>query len=253
MDRESAKNILSAYRPNGADALDETFRPAIEFARRDPETTSWWKEQSGFDKAVAAAMDTLPRDPEGRERTLHLLELETAPQRPRSPIRFWRAGIGIAALLVLGIALFPVFGPHLGQDTTLPLRAETFSMAALADGALPLDRKGGTYEELTTWLAAEGGAVPPVLPPGLTEARAQGCRILPVADGDGSVSLLCFRKNGELIHLFVFEGAARSLLANVPNDWTTDGGWNYRKLDEANGQALALATRADPDWVERLL
>ncbi len=252
MDRESAKNILSAYRPSGADALDKTFRSAIEFAERDPETSAWWKQQSAFDQAAAAAMETLPRDPEGRERIEAMLELETAAPRAKRITRLWRGGIGLAAVLLAGIALYPVLQPTLPQHAGTPLRTETFSMAALADQALPVDHRAETPAELTSWLASRGAAHPTDLPGSLADTPTRGCRILPV-EGTGAVSLLCFEKDGELIHLFVFEGSARSLLATVPTEWTTEGGWHFRQLDSDDRQGLAVATRADPKWVDRML
>ena len=45
---ETAKFLLNAYRPNGADAQDPVFRDALEQAARDPELGAWFKEQRGF-------------------------------------------------------------------------------------------------------------------------------------------------------------------------------------------------------------
>ena len=43
MDNKTAKEILGAYRPNGSDALDETFKDALQHAERDPESKAWSK------------------------------------------------------------------------------------------------------------------------------------------------------------------------------------------------------------------
>ena len=50
---QSAKFVLNAYRPNGADAQDPVFRVALEQAARDPELAAWFKEQRSFDSLIA--------------------------------------------------------------------------------------------------------------------------------------------------------------------------------------------------------
>ena len=45
---ESAKFVLNAYRPNGADARDPIFRAALEQAARDPELGSLVQGATGF-------------------------------------------------------------------------------------------------------------------------------------------------------------------------------------------------------------
>ena len=53
---ESAKFVLNAYRPNGADAQDPVFRAALEQAARDPELAAWFKEQRSFDSLIAGKL-----------------------------------------------------------------------------------------------------------------------------------------------------------------------------------------------------
>ena len=47
-DRDNAKLLLSAYRPNGADAQDPVFKEALELAQRDPETGKMVSGRAGF-------------------------------------------------------------------------------------------------------------------------------------------------------------------------------------------------------------
>ncbi|MBV8142971.1 MAG: hypothetical protein JOZ60_13110, partial [Verrucomicrobia bacterium] len=56
---ESAKFVLNAYRPNGADAQDPVFRAALEQATRDPELAEWFKEQRLFDSLIVAKLAEL--------------------------------------------------------------------------------------------------------------------------------------------------------------------------------------------------
>ncbi len=53
---ESAKFVLHAYRPNGADARDPIFRAALEQAARDPELGAWLKEQRAFDSLITGKL-----------------------------------------------------------------------------------------------------------------------------------------------------------------------------------------------------
>jgi hypothetical protein len=43
MTNESAKFLLSAYRPNGTDAHDPVFKEALEQAPCDPELATWFR------------------------------------------------------------------------------------------------------------------------------------------------------------------------------------------------------------------
>jgi hypothetical protein len=47
-DRDNAKLLLSAYRPNGADAQDPVFKEALELTQRDPELARWFRGRAGF-------------------------------------------------------------------------------------------------------------------------------------------------------------------------------------------------------------
>ncbi|MGF1530602.1 MAG: hypothetical protein ACFCU4_04485 [Puniceicoccaceae bacterium] len=254
MDRESAKTILSAYRPNGADALDTTFAAALEFASRDPEIATWLKDQLAFDQAAAAALGSLPSDREAIARIESLLDLEVSQPAPAKVHWIWRRGLslGLAAILMIFLTLNFVFKQVETTSPILPLRAESFSLPALANDTSPVDFLSESPSEIITWLASNNAATPASLPPALDRANALGCRILPV-EGGGSVSLLCFRKEDHIVHLFVFEGQARSLLQAVPNEWANEDGWYFRQLASSTSQSLALATQADPRWLDDLL
>jgi len=45
MDNPTAKEILSLYRPNGADARDPLFREALDQCKRDPGLAAWLNDQ----------------------------------------------------------------------------------------------------------------------------------------------------------------------------------------------------------------
>jgi len=247
MDKEMAKELLSAYRPNGADALDETLREALAFAERDPEIREWFARQVRFDREAAAGITEIPVPVEGRNRLLEKLAWESDASKPRTRVftRFWTVGAGIAAVLLLTFALAPL--PHFGEKQNLAglLQPDSFSLPELAGEAMPLDFRSNQFEEVRSWLAANQAHAPETLPEGFTDKTVLGCRRFPF-EGNGAVNLLCFESDGEQIHLFVFEGEARGLIDGLPENWIVENGWNLRKLPDSDSQSFAVVTKADP-------
>jgi hypothetical protein len=66
MRNECAKFLLSAYRPNGADARDPVFKEALEQVQRDPVLARWFREQRDFDEMISAKL-RLVEPPAGLE------------------------------------------------------------------------------------------------------------------------------------------------------------------------------------------
>ena len=59
MTNQDAKLVLSAYRPNGADARDPFFEQALQQAKRDPELMEWFEKQRAFDRVMVAKLRTI--------------------------------------------------------------------------------------------------------------------------------------------------------------------------------------------------
>ncbi len=247
MDNMTAKEILSAYRSNGADARDETFREALEQCRHDPAMREWLEKEQRFDAEVSAALAAAPAPREGKERLLRFSPPDIArPQvektaKPRSVWTRWTWGI--AALLVVGLMLWQAF-PRGGA----PLEPATFTIAGLVKEAMPLSYRSNDPADIKTWLAARGAPLPDSLPPGLAEASALGCRVLKVAGG-GEISLLCLSRNGEVVHFFVFNREAGALVEYAPlNTWWEEEGWNIYSYME-NDRRIVLATQGIMDMI----
>src|SRR5580704_8049996 len=102
---ESAKFVLNAYRPNGADAQDPAFRAALEQSARDPELAAWFKEQRSFDSLIAAKLAEF-------QPPANLYSAILNGIANRSPIRRsnFRPFLALAAVLVLsGAILLPMY------------------------------------------------------------------------------------------------------------------------------------------------
>lgn len=254
MDNTTAKEILSAYRPNGADAQDENFHPALDQCRHDPTMHEWFVEEQRFDAEAIAALSSVPVPQAGKE---YLLQGNTLTDKPpsisRSPEEMetparpwfkWLIGGSIAALFVLG----SVFWKSIPNASTPPLEASTFSVAKLVNEAMPLSYRSDDPAEIMSWLSSRNAPVPVNLPPGLADASALGCRMFEAPNG-GEISLLCLLMNGEVVHFFVFDEAAAPLLADTPVDtWWREQGWNIYSSTR-DDQRIVLATQGITDFI----
>ena len=60
MNNDTAKEILSAYRPDGQDAADPCFKEALEQAQRDPDLRAWFERERLRDQAMASFVSQHP-------------------------------------------------------------------------------------------------------------------------------------------------------------------------------------------------
>lgn len=242
MDNTTAKEILSAYRPDGADAGDPRFAEALAQCERDPALKAWFDKERARDEAMARALRSV-RPPEGGKRALLgtvVFDRTSAPVRAERRRWFGFGGICLAALFLLGVAFFALSM----QRPSVSLDPAAFAMADLANAAMPFDRRGDDTAALIDWLAAQGAPVPPTLPAALAAARAAGCKVFEDGEG-GKISLLCFEVGGEVVHMLVFDGRTRRLLDAPRGEWWRENGWNFMAYEE-DAVLLALATRGDP-------
>ena len=63
MNNTEAKFILNAYRPNGRDAGDATFRAALDQAKSDPALGAWFAREQAHGIAVAAKLREITGGP----------------------------------------------------------------------------------------------------------------------------------------------------------------------------------------------
>src|SRR5271165_5729642 len=97
---ETAKFLLNAYRPNGADAQDSVFRDALEQAARDPELATWFKEQRNFDSMIAEKLSGIA--PPATLRSAILVGINNRP-----PSRRFSIGplLALAAMIALSTVI----------------------------------------------------------------------------------------------------------------------------------------------------
>src|SRR6201995_5191381 len=113
---ESAKFVLNAYRPSGADAQDPVFRAALEQASRDPELAAWFKEQRSFDLLIAEKLAEV-QPPATLYSTIVAGIANRSPKKRRFTFMPYLA---LAAVLVLsGAILLPLYIENGPRSTSI--------------------------------------------------------------------------------------------------------------------------------------
>lgn len=229
MNNDEARQILSAYRPSGEDASDPTFTAALEQARRDPELEEWFKKERARDAALAQVFQSLPVPEEAKRSLVAVSRMETVATRGSTKRSFWAWTGALAACLAVASGLTLLVAPYFRATPEITLYEERSigapELLRLAHAAMPLDFRGDSVPELRAWLAGRGAPEPTRLPNGMASLTAVGCRVFSDEFGN-AISLLCLKKDGELVHLFVAGGKARDALAVAEGTWITEDGWN---------------------------
>jgi hypothetical protein len=248
MDNQTAKEILSAYRPNGEDAADPVFQDALTQCERDPEMRIWFVEQRVFDKRVTSALQTI-RAPESGKRAILALSDAEQTAEPKHPA-FWRRRgnwLALAACLTLAfISLVSVNSLQREKQVSAPR-----GLTEMVASAMPLEFRHADTARVMDWLEERGAPVPTALTSEINALSAAGCRIFQMPEG-GTVSLICLKIDRELVHVFVYDGEARQSFEGPLDTWWQEAGYNLIATQK-DEQLVAYATRAEPDKINYLL
>jgi hypothetical protein len=234
---ESAKFVLNAYRPNGADAQDPVFQTALEQAARDPELAAWFKEQRSFDLLIAGKLAEFQPPPT-------LYSTIVAGIANRSPIRRFpiRPLLALAAVLVLsGAILIPLYNGDSSRSKLVD-QYQIANLTMLSSAPAPnLDLVTADFSRTQEYLAEMQAPCIPFLPGSLLDLPTVGCKKLHWKGQE--FSLTCFRlPSGELLHVFVIdEKAFRSI--NVAEEFKDMNGWHF-KCQRRAGMLLMFVSRA---------
>ncbi len=195
MNREEARFILHAYRPNGEDAHDPQFEEALALVRNDPELAHWFAREQALDAAIAGRIHSVSPPP---DLTTQLL-LARKVIRPKP---WWRkpAWIAAAASVALLISAASVLWLRRNGETEFASFRGTMIEASL-DMRKHIDVMGLDAGELKQWLIENRGHPGFVLPPHLADKGIMGCKVL---DWHGRrVTLLCLKFGGKHVDVFV--------------------------------------------------
>lgn len=212
MNRDEAKYLLSAYRPDGQDASDPQFREALELLKIDPELAHWFAEERALDRAIAAKLAAFPVPPQLKHQLL------AARKIVRPAASWWQRPAWItaaAAAVTLALALLALSWPAARRAQLADFRAYLGAVAAGHAGDLERIRD---LPAVRQWLGEHGAPDDFVLPAGLAGLPSLGCRVL---EWNGHpVAFVCFElPNQERVHLFVLD---RQALPGAPSESTPD-------------------------------
>ncbi|MEX2607307.1 MAG: hypothetical protein WD708_08180 [Kiritimatiellia bacterium] len=243
MDNPTAQNILSAYRPNGADSTDPVFKPALDQCANDPDLRDWLDGERAFDQRMIRSLAEIRPPANGKEEVLSTVSLNM-----RKPLHMFRWGLWalpLAAMLVIGLFLFSALRP-----APVVWEPGEFNLASLVSGLQHLDFQSGSVVELKQFLEDRGAPTPDSLPELLATALGHGCTIL--EDGKGNqISLMCFKMENQFVHVYVFTEETRHYLDLPEDKWHKEKGWNLRRLEQG-GYTLAIATSGRTSFLDPL-
>jgi hypothetical protein len=246
MDNKQAKFILQSCRSGGQDAHDPQFGEALRQAQRDPELGAWFDEEQARDDAVRRKLKEVPV-PADLAGLILAVRAGEAPSRTPRRQAMWAIA---AALLALGTVTAILLGAFKGARPLAEYRAE---MVQMVSSGIRFDFRSEDLSEVEGWLATNHPWADSVIPAGLKDVPALGCRSF--AWRGQPVALLCFLpKQGGAVHLLV---VSRSALRDAPaaqqRVFAAEGNWLTASWAEGEKVYLVAARTSDRAYLERFL
>jgi hypothetical protein len=247
MDKQEAKLVLQACRPNNLDAARPFFAEALALAEADPELKAWWEAQQAFDRKVAAKLGEVPLPDDLRDTIL--AGRKVVPFAPQLHHVFGlAAAAAVAILCAVGISY------HSASENARHVSSEAYDQAALGflgNDAPDLAMTSSEHDKVVAWLK-DRQAPTGDLPAKMSSLPTVGCQKY-VVHGH-TVSLICFTlAEGKLVHLFVVDQDA---LTDPPTrsapEFRQMYGWSTASWSDGRMSYL-LATQASPDALKQLL
>ena len=243
MTNQDAKLVLSAYRPDGADARDSLFEQALQQAKRDPELIEWFVRERAFDGAIVAKIHTIEPPAGLNSQILAALRAIPVPRRSVSPW-FAVAAVLLVAMMVLTYNRF--FEP------SKPDRLDQFCSDCLVQFNSPVqfDLESPDLRETQKFIRTRQAPTATAIPDSVATMPTAGCKIF---RWKGQlVSVTCFKlPSGESLHLFVIDEKAFDRRP-IPTDFREIGRWHV-KFQEESGKVILWASRASMDEFKRYL
>ena len=243
MTNEDAKLVLSAYRPNGADARDPYFEQALQRTKRDPELMEWFEKQRAFDRVIVAKLCTIEPPIGLNSQILAGLQAVRVPRHSVSP---WFA-VAAALLVALMILAYSRFFVPSELD-----RPDQFCSDCLVQLNSPVqfDLESPDLRETEKFIRTRQVPIATAIPDSVATMPTAGCKIF---RWNGQwVSLTCFKlPSGQLLYLFVVDENAFGSRP-IPTDFMEIAQWHV-KFQKESGKVILWASRASTDEVKRYL
>ncbi len=168
-----------------------------------------------FDADFVGALASV-RPPEGfRDQILGAMEVEhkVAEMPLRHKRGFFKTmmwtttAAAVIAVMVAVTVFFAGAGGNALAGTT-PKELEYSAIAMLESPFFSLDLENDRQAALYDWLKKKSLPTPEQLPEGLRHLKGVGCKFLEIGDQKSRGSLVCYKKNGKVVHLVMMERKA---------------------------------------------
>lgn len=245
MNREEAKSLLVACRPNGADARAPHLVEALALLEQDVELRAWFEAEQAADAAIAAKLKAGPLPEDLLEQIRAGTQARIARQPRQHSFALAMAAIfmllGLLAILWLNRAPAEAPGSFAAYRTDMAQFLREFPKLDIATDRLP---------EVREWLEQQHPLTKVNFPKALEKFPSIGCRT--VNWQRKKLALVCFMVEGQVVHLFVlprntFPDAgdhSKPLIAKV-------GSQNTASWSGSDNQYF-LVTQADKQLLEKL-
>jgi len=253
MNNETAREILSAYRPNGSDANDPRFAEPLQRCQHDPELNRWLDSERHFDQRVAATLQGVAIPPAARQSLIATADVEEQNVVPFYSRPWTWVAVAASLALMLGAALWrtPEASVGIGPLPVLAAAQPAAELVSWLDGLRSLDFHAENPRTVLSWLTDEFAPVPTTLPAGLEDGMVNGCKVF--LNGRGKpVSLICFMSRGQVVHFFTWDLDTTQPAVTKGPLMFAQGRWNGAGWAEGT-QGHALVGRVSPDEIEELV
>ncbi|MEM7147129.1 MAG: hypothetical protein AAF591_18580 [Verrucomicrobiota bacterium] len=212
MNKERAKFLLSAYRPDHGDQDDPELQEALALAREDEELREWLEDQMNFDRGMMERVRDVSPPAGLYQDILHGVGMSLG-EAEGAGVRFWDRAVvrALAAVLVIGLFV----GAMLWAPWRLEDRSDVYASLNCRDcaveviddlhaGVTRLDMRTAEVEEVRGFMrAAHTAGLPVGEGVDLAPVKLMGCK--EIESRTGTVTIVCFRREGKLYHLATFE------------------------------------------------
>ena len=198
MTLDEARQVLTLYRPETADAAEEEFVEALELARTNPELGAWFEKHCAFQTAMRDKFRQIEVPP-GLKARLDAAQ-QLARQRRWQRSRAWMAAAAAVLLLALAVTLL---GPR------IPNRFPDYlsRMVGTALRGYRMDIRTNDLAVLRRFHDARGAPSDYALTPGIQKLPLTGGGLLTWRSNP--VAMACFdRGDHQMLFLFVMKRSA---------------------------------------------
>jgi hypothetical protein len=246
MNRDEAKLILSACRPEGGGAVEPPVREALELARNDPALAEWLRREQRFDLAISQALHSVPV-PAGLKPAI-LAGAKVLEQLVWWQLVNWRR-VAVCGLTLLVGAGFFWFSFTRTQGLVGGAKAAVEMAEARSAG---LAVKDGGLESVRKFLSRCGAPADFEVPRHMRKLQVMGCTLVALQDQTAAVVRFRIAGNAQLTLLVVDRVLDEDLLESGRVRTVEQGGWGLALWTDGK-KTYVLAGKVPPESLLKIV